>query len=198
MTSQNTTNLGPLDWRIAIVDRSGRPTPEFIKRWGIQRTNNGLISNVKTAVGAPPATPSPADGATYIDTSVTPYILYVGEGGTWNQVGPVIFTDLNDVPHSYKNSASQLVQVNSKADGLQFTTISEVLDEVDTGPASGDLLQRNASVWVFTPIEAILDAIGAVQGSILYRSAIGWVALPPGTSGQVLTSQGAGMNPIWM
>ena len=41
MSAQDT---GPLDWRIAITDKAGRPTPEFQRRWAIQRNNNGLIT----------------------------------------------------------------------------------------------------------------------------------------------------------
>jgi hypothetical protein len=36
-----------------------------------------------------------------------------------------------------------------------------------------------------------------VQGDILYRSATGWTALAPGSSGQVLQTQGAAANPQW-
>lgn len=53
----------------------------------------------------------------------------------------------------------------------------------------------------FIPLDEIagaqLDAITDVQGSILYRSAGGWVGLPPGTAGQVLETQGAGADPLW-
>lgn len=38
---------------------------------------------------------------------------------------------------------------------------------------------------------------GAAQGAILYRAAAGWVHLPAGTAGQVLTTAGAGANPAW-
>jgi hypothetical protein len=44
---------------------------------------------------------------------------------------------------------------------------------------------------------ALLDRYGNVQGSILYRGATAWTTLPPGTSGYVLQTQGAGANPIW-
>ncbi len=42
---------------------------------------------------------------------------------------------------------------------------------------------------------AILDQFGITRGSMLYRGAGGWTALTPGTSGQILTSQGAGADP---
>jgi hypothetical protein len=37
----------------------------------------------------------------------------------------------------------------------------------------------------------------ATQGQILYRNASTWVALAPGTNGQVLTTGGAAANPAW-
>lgn len=43
----------------------------------------------------------------------------------------------------------------------------------------------------------VLDMINNVQGDVLYRNASGWVVLPPGTSGQVLTTSGAAANPAW-
>lgn len=80
-------DTGPLDWRIAITDKAGRPTPEFQRRWAIQRANNNLIGSVTLGSGVPSNVPPPADGAEYIDISTTPFTLYVGSGGIWNQVG---------------------------------------------------------------------------------------------------------------
>ena len=49
-----------------------------------------------------------------------------------------------------------------------------------------------------TTVSAILDAaIGSTQGDVLYRSASAWSVLAPGTSGQVLQSNGAAANPSW-
>lgn len=42
-----------------------------------------------------------------------------------------------------------------------------------------------------------LDWIGSTRGSILYRGAANWTALTPGTSGHVLTSNGAGADPSY-
>jgi hypothetical protein len=43
----------------------------------------------------------------------------------------------------------------------------------------------------------ILDSLGSTRGSVLYRGAAGWTVLTPGTSGQVLTTGGAGADPTW-
>ena len=47
------------------------------------------------------------------------------------------------------------------------------------------------------PVNPFPGFLGGVHGSILYRSAVGWVWLAPGTAGQLLTTQGEGANPTW-
>src|SRR5262249_8516875 len=44
---------------------------------------------------------------------------------------------------------------------------------------------------------SILDLIGSTRGSVLFRGATGWSILPPGNSGLVLTSNGAGADPTY-
>lgn len=47
-------------------------------------------------------------------------------------------------------------------------------------------------------LSQVLDLIGsAAQGDILYRGASAWARLAAGTSGYVLTTQGASANPTW-
>lgn len=48
-----------------------------------------------------------------------------------------------------------------------------------------------------TPTLLFDRVFGTAQGSVLYRSNTGWVALTPGTSGQILTTAGAAANPSW-
>jgi hypothetical protein len=56
------------------------------------------------------------------------------------------------------------------------------------------------AVSVTTPAatSASLDLISSTQGAMLYRNATAWVGLGPGTSGQLLSTQGAAANPIWV
>jgi len=52
---------------------------------------------------------------------------------------------------------------------------------------------------VATTLTALIDdAIASTQGDILYRNSSSWVALAPGSNGQVLTTGGASANPSWM
>ena len=49
-----------------------------------------------------------------------------------------------------------------------------------------------------TTLTSYLDAAaGSAQGSLLYRNATSWTALPPGTVGAVLTTNGGSANPSW-
>lgn len=159
-------DLGPLDWRTPIVDSGGRPSPEFQRRWNQQRTNNGLIGFVATGSGAP--TGAPLDGQEYVDIGATPWVLYVGDNGAWSTVGPLAFTDLADAPHAYTSAGDKLVKVTNAADGLEFASLSAVLDLIDD-----------------------------TQGAVLFRGAAAWVALAPATDGKVLTTHGAAADPTW-
>lgn len=45
--------LNPLDWRVGIVDKAGRPTPEFQRRWLSQTQNNeNLVDATNTNAAA--------------------------------------------------------------------------------------------------------------------------------------------------
>lgn len=46
-------------------------------------------------------------------------------------------------------------------------------------------------------VSTTIDQIGSTQGQILYRSATAWSALSPGTTGQLLRTNGAAANPSW-
>jgi hypothetical protein len=67
------------------------------------------------------------------------------------------------------------------------TSSQRLLGRVSAGSGTPEELQ----------IADALDWIGSVQGQILYRNAANWGTLAPGTSGQVLTTGGAGANPAW-
>ncbi|WP_157684740.1 beta strand repeat-containing protein [Bdellovibrio bacteriovorus] len=59
-------------------------------------------------------------------------------------------------------------------------------------------ISGSSAVPTATTISALIDsAISNTQGGILYRNNTGWVALPPGTNGQYLQTQGASANPQW-
>lgn len=115
-------DLGPLDWRTAIVDAQGRPTAEFQRRWDTQRGNNALIGAL--TIGEGPPTGTPADGDQFVDASTDPFTYFVGDNGEWHQVGAVAFTDLTDTPDDYAGAGGQLVAVKADDTGLEFRTLA--------------------------------------------------------------------------
>ena len=46
-------------------------------------------------------------------------------------------------------------------------------------------------------LTGVLDMLSSTRGAVLYRGANGWAALPPGTAGHRLTTNGAGADPTW-
>jgi hypothetical protein len=72
---------------------------------------------------------------------------------------------------------------------------------VSLAPITSHTLLANITGGSAAPIPntptSVLDIIGATQGDILYRNASNWTVLPPGNSGQILTSGGAAANPSW-
>lgn len=162
-------DIGPLDWKDPIVDPTGRPSPEFQRRWNQQRANNSGIGIVAIGAGPPPADPTPVDGQEYVDVASTPLVLYVGSGGDWSKVGVLSFVQLSDVPGDYTGAAGQLLHVKGTEDGLGFIKLSDLLDAL----------------------------MGSTEGDLLVRGPSAWEALAAGTLSDVLTSAGPGAVPSW-
>lgn len=72
-------------------------------------------------------------------------------------------------------------------------------NELLVGNADGGFaLTPSSSVIPTVDIQTLLDGISNTQGSILYRDASDWVALPPADSGYVLQTNGVGNIPSWV
>ena len=94
-------------------------------------------------------------------------------------------------------------QVTGSGTGTFATTIAAAAvtyAKMQNVSATQRVLGRNtagAGVTEEVTASQLHDWISATQGTILYRDASAWLALAPGTSGQVLKTQGAAANPIW-
>lgn len=83
-----------------------------------------------------------------------------------------------------------------------FPQINAPIADPKTGRATQPWYQLIITLWNRTggssgTASSILDQITAVRGSLLLRGATVWQGLSPGASGKILTSQGAGADPIW-
>lgn len=82
-----------------------------------------------------------------------------------------------------------------------FTDIAGILS-LSQSPSIGNnsvLGNNSGGTAIASTLTAtqVLDMIASTQGDVLYRNATTWVALAPGTNGQVLTTAGAAANPTW-
>lgn len=71
-----------------------------------------------------------------------------------------------------------------------------------TGGTQNEVLSfSGTSVPFWSALSNLMDAVLAAGsptvGDVVYRGSGGWTVLTPGTSGQVLTTQGGGSAPIW-
>lgn len=150
-------NIGPLDWRVPIVNTLGQPTAEFQRRWNTQRDNNELITVIILGDGVPVIDdPEAIEGTGYIDTSTDPYTFWIAFEDDWHKVGPSDFTDLLDTPNDYTGFADNLVQVNPTEDGLDFVALADLTDD-PTAVASDVAVNGTADTFMRS------DAAPAVQ-----------------------------------
>ena len=71
------------------------------------------------------------------------------------------------------------------------------LATMSAGTVKANVTGGSAQPTDATP-SGVLDIIGSTRGSILYRGAADWSALPPGTAGYVLGTGGTGTDPVWV
>ncbi|MFA4844808.1 MAG: hypothetical protein WC632_07685, partial [Candidatus Margulisiibacteriota bacterium] len=122
--------------------------------------------------------------------------------GTGLTGGPVTATGVISVDAG--TTANKIVQLDASAklpavDGSSLTGLTKTqvglgnVQNVDTTNAgnisSGTLGLARGGLGS--------DTSASTQGSVLYNNGSAWVALGPGTSGQVLQTQGASANPQW-
>lgn len=98
-------------------------------------------------------------------------------------------------PTLNSDMGQQIAQIDTMLTELYTTAIGEGYQPggTDVAIADGGTGQSTAAAG----FRALAEGISSTQGAVLYRNATQWVALSPGTNGQVLTSAGASANPSW-
>lgn len=126
----------------------------------------------------------------------------VGNSSSNSLSNTLTFEEITSTPSS--NPPSGEISIYAKADGAFYTLnssgienglgLSTIFDARILSNISG-----SPAIPIGNTLTSIIDHdIAAVQGDILYRNSSAWVALPPGTSGQILSTGGAGANPAWV
>lgn len=174
-------------------------------------TSGGPVTTSGTITLAGTLTTS--NGGTGVTTYTAGDILYYTSGTALSKLGigasTYVLTSSGTAPQYVAQST---LSVGSAATAASATTATNV-----AGGATGSLpYQSAAATTTFLPIgtqnyllragattpeyaslNTVLDGLTTTQGSIIYRGVSGWTALTPGTSGYLLTTNGAGANPSW-
>jgi hypothetical protein len=166
-------------------------------------TNNRILANVSGGTAAP--TPNTLSAILDIAGSTQGDILY-RNATTWVVLPPGTSGNVLTTQGGAANPAwvaPTTGSVTNIATGAGLTggpitstgtiAFAAIADQRILANVSGGSLAPSA-----TTLSAVLDIAGTAQGDILYRGASTWTVLAPGTSGQVLSTQGGGQNPQWV
>jgi hypothetical protein len=99
-------------------------------------------------------------------------------------------------------TAAHTGDVTTAANSFATTIANGAVANAKMASMANQTVKGNMSGGTAAPSDLNADQVfngwfGSTQGSILYRNATDWVALGPGSNGQVLTSGGAGANLSW-
>ena len=179
-------------------------------------TSSGTISlasiddgKMLVNVNGTTATPLPQTLSTYLDhvlTSARGSLIFRG-ATTWDALAPgtsgYYLKTQGAGANPVWDSPAGAGTVTSVATGSGLTggTITTT-GTISLANISDSRIMANVSGGSAVPsantLAAILDHIlGTTQGAVIYRNATTWTVLTPGTSGQVLTTGGAGANVSW-
>lgn len=140
-----------------------------------------VLANISGGSGAPSA------------TTVTALI----DHALGNTQGDILYRNASGWVVLAPGTAGQVLQTGGAGANPSWTTNSS-LTTISDGLILSNI-SGSSALPVGNGLSAIIDHdLGSTQGDILYRNASGWVVLPPGSSGQVLQTGGAGANPSWV
>ena len=148
------------------------------------------------------------NGGTGVSTYTAGDTLYYAAGSALSKLtigaSTTIMTSTGTAPQWSAASGVSVGTATNMAGGLAGTTYYQTSVGVTTTLAIGSAYQVKAVNAAATApswqgLSSLIDnaLTASAQGSILYRNASSWVALAPGTSGNVLTTAGAAANPSW-
>ena len=126
-------------------------------------------------------------------TTVRVYRLVLAE--RIDNFSPAATAPLRDVDVSLNRLVAMIqdTQTNfSVGGGSGGSSLAPIADATILGNVSGA-----TTTPVAISLSAIIDKTGLTRGSILYRGALFWSALGPGTNGDVLRTNGVGADPTW-
>lgn len=121
---------------------------------------------------------------------------YVGSGGSG---GTGLAQNITETVNNL-TATTNISLGTAGADGATLARIADLERAVEIAPLPPAHVRDG--VPALPPqvnLSALLDqTFGSARGTVLFRGHYGWQGLPPGTSGQKLTSGGAGADVSWV
>ena len=148
-----------------------------------------------------------ASGTDYAPATSGSSILYGNGAGGFSNVtigtgvsfsgGTLSATGTGGTVTSFSSGSLSPLFTTSVATSTSTPALSFSLSNAAANTILGNNTSSSAAPAYNTVSSYLDNAFSSTQGAILYRSGSAWVALPAGTSGQLLTTGGAGANPSW-
>lgn len=195
------TNPGTVSNHSVLVS----PGPGVV---GYRGAAPGAAGNCLTSNGASsdPSFQACAGGADITAVTISSTDGTIGVSGSPCLSGNCAF-DLGPLgANSVSTTSIQSGAVTQPKIATDAITTTAIINSAVTNAKLADMaaltIKSNATGSTAAPsdnsLSTILDAaITTTQGAVIYRNASGWVGLDPGTSGQVLQTNGAAANPSW-
>lgn len=157
-------------------------------------TGAGLTGGPITTSGTISLTTTGVTPATYGALAYLPQIT-VDAYGRLSSASNILITPANIGAASSTTTITAGTGLTGGGDLSANRTIA--LASVAAGYVIGNPTTGSAQPTGVSLSSIIDESMGNVVGSVLYRSTGGWTTLGPGTSGQVLRTQGLGNAPTW-
>lgn len=155
----------------------------------------------RSLIGADLPFPSPATigGVNSHALASHQFLTSIGTDGSVTSAQPA-FSDISGSVDPTQMPALT-GDVTTSAGSVATTISPNVVTNAKLATMATHTIKANLTGGTANPTDAtltsILDLITTTQGSVLYRGASTWTALPPGSSGQVFTSGGPAANPSY-
>jgi hypothetical protein len=153
----------------------------------------------RSAIGAGTGTGDVVGPASATNNAVA---VYDGATGKLVKNSTVFISSGNVLATSFETVTNGTGHIFIDSGGIDFylgspgTLAGTIVHPASGGPWTWTLPSASGTFMLGT-IQSNLDSISSTWGAILYRATGAWAALAPGTSGSVLTSNGASADPSW-
>lgn len=173
-------------------------------------TSGQVLITPQTTAGTPTITWPTATG-TVVTTALSPLSINATTGqvsvttGTLSRVDDTNVTlTLGGTPANALLNAVSLTlgwtgQLSVARGGTNCAVASGTcLDNITGFSSTGIMSRTGAGTYTFSTLTALMDSgLCSTRGSVIYRNATVWACLGPGAAGEVLTTSGVGLDPLW-